>query len=111
MPFVTRAMPVLFACQGCPEFGQLAGEVGAQLDERRLAEAYWIGAPAANLRQLATTARSRFPVFALDGCARHCAKLWLAGEGVKAQRHFTLGSGASAKELAARLADRLTARS
>ncbi|HEY3073723.1 MAG TPA: putative zinc-binding protein [Burkholderiales bacterium] len=110
MTVVLRPMPVLFACQGCPEFGQTARDVGTILDQQRLAESHWIGAPACNYWQLTSTARSRFPVYALDGCAKHCTQHWLAGHGVRAQRHFTLGAdGESASELAARIAERISA--
>jgi uncharacterized metal-binding protein len=110
MTVVLRPMPVLFACQGCPEFGQTARDVGTILDQQRLAESHWIGAPACNYWQLTSTARSRFPVYALDGCAKHCTQHWLAGHGVRAQRHFTLAAdGESASELAARIAERISA--
>jgi uncharacterized metal-binding protein len=108
MTVVLRPMPVLFACQGCPELGQTARDVGAILDQQRLAESHWIGAPACNYSQLISTARSRFPIYALDGCARHCAQHWLASHGVRTQRHFTLAAdGESPAELAARIAERI----
>jgi uncharacterized metal-binding protein len=98
-------MPVLFACQGCPEFGQAARDVGTILDQQRLCESHWIGAPAGDSSQLVSTARARFPIYALDGCAKHCAQRWLAGHGVRTQRHFILAaSGESPVQLAERIA-------
>ena len=98
-------MPVVFSCAGCPQFGQAARDVGLILDQQRLAESHWLGAPALNSWQLVSTARSRFPVYALDGCAQHCALHWLAAHGVRAQRHLTLTSAdESLTALAARIA-------
>jgi uncharacterized metal-binding protein len=102
---VVRPMPVLFACQGCSEFGRIAADVAAILDQRGFAESHWLGA-AADEAQALSKARSRYPVYALDGCARRCARDWLASRGVKVQRHFILAApGASAAEIAARIAE------
>jgi uncharacterized metal-binding protein len=100
-------MPVRFSCRGCPEFGQAARDVGLILDRQRLAETHWLGAPALNASQLVSTARSRFPVYALDGCAERCAQRWLSSHGVRTERHFILGPGESADALAARIAERI----
>lgn len=107
---VLRPMAVLFACQGCPQFGDTAHEVATLLDQRGYAEATWLGAPGRDEEQLAGKARSRFPIFAIDGCAKRCACQWLAARGVKAQRHFILASpGDSAAAIAERIGERLVA--
>ena len=109
MTMVLRPLPVLFACRGCPEFGDTAHAVAGVLDAQGLAEATWLGGQAGD-EQLAAKARSRFPVFAIDGCAKRCACEWLAERGVRAQRHFILASpGESAKAIAERIAERLVA--
>jgi uncharacterized metal-binding protein len=103
-----RPLPVLFACQGCPQFGDRAHEVAVVLDRQGLAEAAWLGAPGRDELQLASKARSRFPVFAIDGCARRCACEWLAAHGAKAQRLFVLAApGDSAESIAERIGERL----
>ena len=105
MTEVMRALAVLYTCRGCPEFGQTARDVGLILDQQRLAEAHWLGAPACNFSQLISMARSRFPIYALDGCPKNCAQHWLASEGVRTQRHFTLtGPEENAVGIAARIA-------
>lgn len=102
---VVRPLPVLFACQGCAQFGDLAHEVAAVLDAHGFAEAAWLGNTAAE-EQLASKARSRFPVYAVEGCAKRCAWQWLAQRGVKAQRLFILAApGEGAEAIAARIAD------
>lgn len=83
MSVVLKPFPVLYACQGCTEFGQVARDVGALLDRRGLAEMVWLGRP--DLKP-----NARFPIFALDGCAKACARRWLVQLGVTPQRHFVL---------------------
>lgn len=105
---MVRALPVLFACQGCPQFGDMAHEVAQVLDSQGFAEATWLGAPGGEEARLAAKARSRFPVYAIDGCAKRCACEWLAARGVKARRHFILASpGDSAAQIAERIGERL----
>jgi len=106
---VVRALPVVFACQGCAEFGDMAHEVASVLDARRFAEAAWLGGTTAE-DHLASKARSRFPVYALEGCTKRCAAQWLARHGVKAQRLFILAApGDSAEQMAERIIERAAA--
>ena len=105
---VLRSMPVLFACQGCAQFGNMAYEAAVVLDRRGYVEATWLGAPGRDEQQLASKARSPFPILAIDGCAKRCACGWLAAHGAKVQRQFILASpGDSAEEIADRIAERL----
>lgn len=87
-----RALPVVFACHGCAQYGDRAHEVASVLDAWGLAEASWLGAGAAE-DQLASKARSRFPVFVVEGCAKRCAGQWLAKHGARVQREFVLAAG------------------
>lgn len=84
MRVVLKPLPVLYACQGCPEFGQVARDVGALLDAAGLAETVWLGA-SEHLRP-----KSRFPIFALDGCDKACAQRWLERHGIAADRTYIL---------------------
>jgi uncharacterized metal-binding protein len=83
MRVVVKARPVLYACQGCPEFGNRAHEVGARLDWNGVAEMVWLGAPD-------LTRRTRFPAVALDGCGKGCALQWLERHGIAAERSYVL---------------------
>lgn len=94
-----RPMPVLFACRGC-EHDAAAREVAGALDRRGLGEAYLAGAETAR-------ARARFPIYALEGCARACASAWLAGIGVQASRSFFLEEGEGAAQALERIAAEL----
>ena len=84
MKRILRPLPVLYACRGCPEFGWAAREIGAELERRGRAQLVWLGAAApAKLAE-------RFPIHALDGCAKGCTLDWLSREGIVPERHYIL---------------------
>lgn len=83
MRVVLKPLPVLYACQGCPRYGQRARDAGAELERRGLAELRWLGA-----RAVADgPASERYPLIALDGCAEGCARRWLCERGAAPQEH------------------------
>ena len=84
MRAIVNPLPVLYACQGCAEFGQLARDVGAFFDQAGALEMVWLGSG----RSLKPT--TRFPIFALDGCGRACARRWLEGHGIAADESYVL---------------------
>jgi uncharacterized metal-binding protein len=81
---VLQPLPVLYACQGCPEFGQRARDFAASLDREGVAEMVWLGAS----NELSPT--ERYPVYAVDGCDKACALRWLAQRGITAERSYIL---------------------
>lgn len=76
---VVKPLPVYYACQGCEEFGQRALEYA-----RGRGQVVWLGAPEAPLL------RERFPIYAVDGCDKGCARRWLERHGVKPDRSFVI---------------------
>jgi uncharacterized metal-binding protein len=74
---ILRPIPVVFACRGC-ELEAAAQRAAAALERRGEGEAAIMGRDA-------TKARSRFPVHAIEGCAKCCASEWLASIGVRPQ--------------------------
>lgn len=84
MPGVTvRALPVLYACQGCPEYGYAAPRVAEALDRLGCVEAAWLGVPTEGVT-------SRFPIMTLDACPKRCAAAWVEARGRRVQRAFVL---------------------
>ena len=73
---LVRPLPVLYACQGCAQFGQLARDVGAFFEQAGALEMVWLG----DARKLEPT--QRYPVLALDGCDKACAARWLRERGI-----------------------------
>jgi uncharacterized metal-binding protein len=82
MKIVLRPIPVVFACRGCG-LDAAAQEAVAQLDRRGHGEAGVMGRDSAK-------ARSRYPVYVVEGCSKRCATQWLGGYGVAPQRTFIL---------------------
>lgn len=80
-----RALPVVYACQGCEAHGQTARDVAALIERAGLAETAWLGTPRLE-------PKARFPLVALDGCADACALRWLAQRGMTPDRHYVLDS-------------------
>lgn len=78
-------MPVLVACRGCERETE-ARNVALELDRRGLGEAELAGARPGK-------ARSRYPVYTIEGCEKACAKRWLAAEGVEPVASFVLDPG------------------
>jgi uncharacterized metal-binding protein len=85
MRVVVRPLPVIYACQGCPEFGQLARDAGLMLDAAGVGQTVWLGAgrPA--------PLNERYPIFALEGCEKRCAQGWLERHGVVPDRTYVVG--------------------
>lgn len=85
MKVIVKALPVLYACAGCPEFGFAAPRVAQRLDGQGLAEAAWLGKVP---RSAAVTAR--YPIYSLDACDRNCAREWAEAQGAEVERAFVL---------------------
>jgi uncharacterized metal-binding protein len=69
---------VLYACAGCSEYGYAAPRVARALDERGLAEAHWLGDAPERVSE-------RYPLLALDGCPKRCAREWVHAQGAAVQ--------------------------
>ncbi|HEU4350793.1 MAG TPA: putative zinc-binding protein [Burkholderiales bacterium] len=84
MRIVLRPFPVLYACQGCPEYGQGARDLAQRLDRAGVGELIWLGS-AADIQPT-----ERYPVLAIDGCKKGCALKWLADHGVAAEGGYVV---------------------
>ncbi len=114
MRIVLRPLPVLYACAGKSVSG--AREAAAALDRRGQAECASLPGPGPgeDVAACLSRARSRYPIFVIDGCANACARRFLESHGVTAQQHCVLtelgvekhGAGLSARDVQS-VADRL----
>lgn len=80
---VVKALPVLYACAGCAQFGYAAPRVAQALNERGLAQAVWLGEAQKRIT-------GRYPIFSLDACDKSCASGWVHAHGARVQRAFVL---------------------
>jgi len=79
-----RALPVMYACQGCEAHGQAARATAERLERAGRVEAAWIGTPGLELKA------ARYPIIALDACVDSCALRWLERRGVRVDQHHVL---------------------
>jgi uncharacterized metal-binding protein len=94
---VVKPLPLLYPCDGCAEIDQIARDVAAILDRRGVVEMAWLCAARPDSKP-----KPRFPIIALDGCAKACALGWLATHGVVPECHYVLAErGEGAVERAA----------
>jgi len=91
-----RALPVMYACQGCWIYGHAARTLAERLDRGGYVEAAWIGTPG-------LAPKARYPIVALDACGAGCALQWLARHGVRADRHYDLSVPGTRERIAADL--------
>lgn len=87
MKIALRPLPVLYACQGCPQFGQRARDYAQALERQGLGQLVWLGDSRPSARPT-----ERFPIFALDGCEKGCARAWLEARGITAERHLVVAA-------------------
>jgi uncharacterized metal-binding protein len=99
MKLSLRPIPVIFACKGCDLDGS-AQRAAAEFDRRGLGEAAVAGRDSAR-------ARSRYPIYVIEGCAKACAAGWLASQGVKPQQSFVLDPARDAAPQIERIAGAL----
>lgn len=82
--------PIVYACSGSSNTGQMANYVALCLDRSRVAKmscTAGIGGDVPAIVGFATWGR---PTVVIDGCHRHCAKRCLARHGITPDRHYTL---------------------
>ncbi len=84
------SIPLVYACSGCPNVGQMANHFAVQLDQGRLAEMSCTTGVGGGVLAPTRIAQSGRPILALDGCALSCAKACLARAGVEPTVHLVL---------------------
>jgi uncharacterized metal-binding protein len=83
-------LPLVYACSGCSNVGQLANEAALELDRLGLAEMSCTTGVGGGVPTLCQKARSGRHVIAIDGCHLHCAVACLARAEVRPDLHVTL---------------------
>ncbi|MGZ4399391.1 MAG: putative zinc-binding protein [Gaiellaceae bacterium] len=82
--------PLVFACSGASNLGQLANEIAVRLDRGRLAEMSCAEAVGIEADPPFAAARSGRPVVAISGCPLSCADRLLEQHGVPVSRSVSL---------------------
>ena len=82
--------PLVYSCSGCSNVAQLCNHLAIKLDRQGLAEMSCIAGVGGNVPGLVKTAKTRWPIIALDGCPMHCVKSSLAQHGITPAIHIDL---------------------
>lgn len=82
--------PVVYACSGCANVGQLANDLAVVLDREGSAQMSCIAGVGGKVKQLVKVAQSGRAILALDGCPLNCVKQTLATVDVVPTWHIEL---------------------
>jgi uncharacterized metal-binding protein len=82
--------PLVYSCSGCSNVAQLCNHLAIKLDRQGIAEMSCIAGVGGHVPGLVKTAKSRWPIVALDGCPMHCVKSSLALHDVTPAIHIDL---------------------
>lgn len=86
----TPVAPLVYACSGCSNVGQLAHDLARRLDELGVAEMSCTTGVGGGVPTLLRKARSGRYVVAIDGCPLCCAAACLTRAEVAIDRHLML---------------------
>lgn len=84
------ALPVVYACSGCSDAGELADHVARALHKRGLAEMSCLAGVGGRVKHLVKKAAEAEEVLVVDGCPISCAKNTLKLAGIEKFHHLGL---------------------
>lgn len=82
--------PIVYACSGSSNTGQMANYIALCLDRSRVAKMSCTAGMGGDVPAIVGFATWGRPAVVIDGCHRHCAKRCLARHGITPDRHYTL---------------------
>jgi uncharacterized metal-binding protein len=83
-------LPVVYACSGCSDAGELADRIARQLTRDGAAEMSCIAGVGGCVRPLLNKAQGASRVLAIDGCPLNCVANTLRVAGVRDYEHLEL---------------------
>jgi len=86
----SQTEPLVYACSGASNLGQLSNEIALRLDGERLAEMFCAEAVGIEAGAPYAAALSGRPVIAISGCPLACADRLLSEHGVEVTHSFQL---------------------
>jgi len=85
----SMATPIIYACSGGCNLGQMANYVALCLDRARVGKMSSVAGVGGDVAGFLAIAKSRRQIVAIDGCQKQCAKRCLERHGVD-MRHYVL---------------------
>lgn len=89
-----KAIPVVYACSGCSNAGQMANVFAARLDRALWAEMGCLAGVAGNvpeqMKNVCQAIKEGRPIWSIDGCACRCAEACLKQRDITPQHALVL---------------------
>lgn len=86
-----KSLPLVYSCSGCSSAAQVANSVAVRLDRQGVAEMSCIAGVGGDVSALLRVAKSKRPIYVLDGCALQCARGCLARHDIEPNMAYVLG--------------------
>lgn len=85
-----KPAPVVYACSGCSDAGELADLIARRLMREGLAEMSCLSGIGGRVKSLVDKAENAVRILVIDGCPLHCARHTLELAGFKTFEHLEL---------------------
>ncbi len=83
-------LPVVYACSGCSDAGELADRIARQLTCNGSARMSCLAGVGGRVKSLLTTAKTAERILVIDGCPISCARHTLINAGITRFEHLAL---------------------
>jgi uncharacterized metal-binding protein len=85
-----KALPVVYACSGCSDAGELADQIARQLARNGSARMSCLAGVGGRVKPLLHTAKAAERILVIDGCPLNCARHTLLNAGITRFEHLAL---------------------
>ena len=83
-------LPVIYACSGCSDAGELADRAARMLARLKLGEMSCLAGVGGKVKSLLNKAQTAQEILVIDGCALNCARHTLELAGITGFKHLEL---------------------
>lgn len=90
MPETPLPKPIVYACSGCSDAGELADRIARQLAREGVGEMSCLAGVGGRVKHLVAVAENARRVLVIDGCPINCARKTLELAGVQRVEHLEL---------------------
>lgn len=85
-----KSSPVVYACSGCSDAGELADQIARQLARNGSARMSCLAGVGGRVKPLLHTATTAERILVIDGCPLNCARHTLVNAGITRFEHLAL---------------------
>ena len=90
MSEVSEPKPIIYACSGCSDAGELADRIARQLMQEGVGQMSCLAGIGGRVKHLVAVAEKAERILVIDGCPINCARKTLELAGVKYFEHLAL---------------------